>query len=206
MAAALTLWGMNDTPCCPKLASICETAALVVAALGLAGSLHLSIGLGLQACPLCIYERTFLMGVVAVLGLGGYVPALWKSGAAPWLALPLAVAGLGVAAFHVWLDMSEFMVCPLGIAGLGSAPLQSLLSYVLLFALLLITLFGPVTPADRGPAVARVLIAVALGAVLAYASCASGKGFPPPARPVEELRAEKASVQLKTCTPVKQGN
>jgi disulfide bond formation protein DsbB len=26
--------------------------------------------MGLKACPLCFYQRTFLMGLVAVLGMG----------------------------------------------------------------------------------------------------------------------------------------
>ena len=44
--------------------------SLLVALLALAGSLWLSIGLKLKACPLCFYQRTFVMGVVAVLGIG----------------------------------------------------------------------------------------------------------------------------------------
>jgi len=43
---------------------------LMFAALALIGSLWLSVGMGLKACPLCLYQRTFVMGVVAVLGIG----------------------------------------------------------------------------------------------------------------------------------------
>src|SRR5262249_42769858 len=45
-------------------------AAFGVAVLALVGSLALSLGLGLRACPLCFYQRTFVMGVMAVLGMG----------------------------------------------------------------------------------------------------------------------------------------
>ena len=44
--------------------------SLLVALLALAGSLWLSIGMKLKACPLCFYQRTFVMGVVAVMGIG----------------------------------------------------------------------------------------------------------------------------------------
>src|SRR5947209_7051199 len=45
-------------------------AALAVAVAGLGGSLFLSLGMHLKACPLCFYQRTFAMSLVAVLGMG----------------------------------------------------------------------------------------------------------------------------------------
>src|SRR5260370_8662109 len=45
-------------------------AALLVALIALAGSLWLSMGMGLKACPLCFYQRTFVMAPVAVLVFG----------------------------------------------------------------------------------------------------------------------------------------
>jgi disulfide bond formation protein DsbB len=44
--------------------------SLAVAVLALGGSIWLSVGMNLKACPLCLYQRTFVMGVVAVLGVG----------------------------------------------------------------------------------------------------------------------------------------
>lgn len=44
--------------------------AFVVATIALAGSLLLSLVLGLKACPLCFYQRTFIMSLVGVLGIG----------------------------------------------------------------------------------------------------------------------------------------
>ena len=39
-------------------------APLLVALLAVTGSLWLSIGMKLKACPLCFYQRTFVMGAV----------------------------------------------------------------------------------------------------------------------------------------------
>ncbi|MBM4072524.1 MAG: disulfide bond formation protein B [Planctomycetes bacterium] len=98
---------------------------LVVAALAMIGSLWLSVGMGLKACPLCLYQRTFVMGVVAVLGIGvltgpGHRKVL------NLLALPFAVAGFGVAAFHVFLEVTGKLECPGGVMAIGTAPQQSL--------------------------------------------------------------------------------
>src|SRR4051795_11619850 len=76
---------------------------LLVALVALAGSLWLSIGMGLKACPLCFYQRTFVMGVVAVMGIGLLTGRRYR-GVLNLLTLPLAVAGVAVAAFHVYLE------------------------------------------------------------------------------------------------------
>src|SRR5262245_300224 len=93
-------------------------AALAVAVLALAGSLVLSLGpdtlgLKLKACPLCLYQRTFVMGVVAVLGVG-LLAGPGRPGLLSLLALPLAVGALAVAGFHVRLELGEKLECPPG--------------------------------------------------------------------------------------------
>lgn len=103
--------------------------------LGTAGSVYLSVGMKLRACPLCFYQRSFVMAVASV-----YLMAAW-AGIQPsslWaiLAWPLGVAGLGVAAFHEWLVLRRVLECPRGVRGLGSAPLQSLLMFLVLVLLL----------------------------------------------------------------------
>jgi disulfide bond formation protein DsbB len=152
-------------------------AALVVAATGLGGSLYLSWGMGLKACPLCFYQRTFLMSLVAVLGVG-LAAGTAQPGRLGLLTLPLATAGLGVALFHVWLVVSDKLECPQGILGLGTAPGQSLAVYLLLFALLLAdVLLGK----PSGPRTWLVLASVlVLGGLLAVASCTSNPPMPPP--------------------------
>src|SRR5262249_12993545 len=125
---------VSPTPVSEAAPSSWTWAALVVALIGLAGSLFLSLGMSLKPCPLCFYQRTFMMSVVGVLGLG----LLTRAGAR-WLSLlvlPLAVAGLGVALFHVYLETAGKLECPEGVLGWGTAPQQSLAVFVVLTALL----------------------------------------------------------------------
>src|SRR5258708_36470513 len=89
---------------------------LLVALLALAGSLWLSIGMKLKACPLCFYQRTFVMGVVAVLGVGLLTGRRHRA-VLNLLALPLVVGALGVALFHVYLELTDKLECPAGVLG-----------------------------------------------------------------------------------------
>jgi disulfide bond formation protein DsbB len=143
-------------------------AALVVAIAALAGSLFLSMGMGLRACPLCFYQRTFVMSLVAVLGMG--LATRTAPSTLALLSLPLAVAGLGVALFHVSLEVTDKLECPAGVLGLGTAPQQSLSVYIVLCVLL--TLAVPRT--NRWSAGA----AAVLGILLAAASCTSNPPMP----------------------------
>ena len=166
-------------------------AAFALALAGLAGSLFLSLGMNLKACPLCFYQRTFAMSLVAVLGMG------LLTGVRPnhlgLLALPLAVAGLGVALFHVRLEITGKLECPRGVLGLGTAPKQSLAVFAVLFLLLLGGVLSG-EPAGRGKW-AALFGGVVLGALLAVASCTSNP--PPPAPP----KAPYADPHPEICRP-----
>jgi hypothetical protein len=144
--------------------------ALVVAAAGAAGSLYLSIGMGLKACPLCFYQRTFVMSVVAVLGVGLAVDRA-RADLLCLLCLPLSVAGLGVAAFHEYLVIDGALECPLGLLNVGTVPAQSVALFVVLTALLAV---GSI----RNAGVAAG--SVALGLLLAWGCVASAPPMPPP--------------------------
>jgi disulfide bond formation protein DsbB len=166
-------------------------AALLVATLGLAGSLFLSLGLGLQACPLCFYQRAFVMAVAAVLAAG----LLFQVGRTGELALPLAVAGLGVGAYHVALELTGSLECPAGVLSLGTAPQQSLVMFVLLSALLAAdALQQPAAvPGDRhlrGRATGLIVGAV-LGGLMTVASTVAN---PPPRRLPPEVYARPPEV------------
>lgn len=154
-----------------------EPAALVAALLTLVGSLYLSMGMGLVACPLCFYQRTFIMAVVGVLGVGWALRLPLPAGSLSLLSLPLSVAGLGVALVHCALVWTNVLACPVGILGLGTAPLQSLVAYAVVTALLL------PGAARRGlsalPAVPRILGLAALGAVFTLFSVLSSPKLPP---------------------------
>jgi disulfide bond formation protein DsbB len=117
--------------------------ALVAAAAASVGSLYLSLpeqwgvkwGMNLKACPLCFYERTFALSVFGVLVIGLCTKA-WRSGALSLLALPLAIGGLGVAIFHVYLELKGTLECPGGIGNVGTAPKQSLAILAVIVVLL----------------------------------------------------------------------
>jgi disulfide bond formation protein DsbB len=111
-------------------------AALVMSLVALGGSLYLSMGLHLRACPLCFYQRTFAMSLVAVLGTGLILHG-GRELRVSLLALPLATGGLGVALFHVFLELKGTLECPAGALAAGSAPQQSLVAFIALFAILL---------------------------------------------------------------------
>jgi disulfide bond formation protein DsbB len=155
----------------------------LIATATLAGSLWLSIGMGLKACPLCFYQRTFVMGVVAVLAIG------LLTGRQHWnvlnvLALPLAVGGFGVAAFHVSLELSGKLECPAGVQGIGTAPQQSLAAFAVL---LLLVGAGVVRSWSSMPSVRIASLAgIALGGLLTWGAVASAPPLPPaPKKPYE---------------------
>jgi disulfide bond formation protein DsbB len=156
--------------------------ALVVAVLGAAGSLWLSIGMGLKPCPLCFYQRSFMMSVVGVLGIG----LAFRAGRLGLLALPLATAGLGVALFHVYLEAQGKLECPRGILGLGTAPQQSLAMFVLLFFLIGVDVLRGIRVGESR--VTGLVSGLVLGGLFAVASCTSNPPVPLP--PEERSRPE----------------
>jgi disulfide bond formation protein DsbB len=141
---------------------------------GVAGSLWLTLGMNLKACPLCLYQRSFMMATAAVLTLGLFTE-LRRSPALLALALAPATAGLGVAAFHEYLEVTRALECPQGIAGLGTTTQQGLATYLALFALLFAAQFRhtPLLTAN----------AVVLGALLTFGMIKSAPPLPP--RPTE---------------------
>jgi disulfide bond formation protein DsbB len=155
----------------PPRSTIYAWTALLMGVVAVGGSLYLSSAhMGLKACPLCFYQRTFAMAVIGILviGLLSRVDATLLS----LLALPSAVGGLGVAIFHVYLVQTGKLECPKGLLDLGPAPVQSLAAYALMLFPLLADVF-------RARAVAG-LAAVVLGSVFVWASI-SFNPAPPPA-------------------------
>lgn len=142
---------------------------LMLAFAGTLGSLYLSMGMGLKACPLCFYQRTFVMAVLAVLVMGSL--ADWTQGGLfCLLCVPLAVGGLGVAAFHEYLVVTGKLECPQALLGLGTAPEQSLAMFA---ALTLAVLWCARTKLAWIPG------GVLLGLVLAWGCVASAPPMPP---------------------------
>lgn len=157
-------------------------AALGIATVGAAGSLWLSIGMGLKACPLCLYQRTFLLAALGVLAVGLLTEAR-HTGLLNALALPAATGGLGVAVFHEYLELTGKLECPAGILGLGTAPQQSLA----LFVVLLIVLAIPLLNKGRTLSLFVTAIGFVLGLVFALATIKSAPPMPsPPEKPYEQ--------------------
>jgi disulfide bond formation protein DsbB len=166
-------------------------AGAIFAGLTVLGSLYLSMGMGLAACPLCYYQRTFVMGAFAVLLLGASF-GLAKAVCLPMLALPMAMAALCVAGQHVWLEASGKMECPRGALNLGTAPQQSLGALALLSALLIA---GAIWTERPGNGWGPVAAGAGLGVALAIACLRSAS---PPPKPAPETYKEKPL----TCRPL----
>lgn len=109
--------------------------ALAMSFVGALASLLLTWTEGKTACPLCFYQRVFMMAVLGTLVIGVFLRDL-KPGRVSLLALPSAMGGFAVAVFHVNLVASGKLECPNGFFNLGSAPLQSLIAFTLVLLLL----------------------------------------------------------------------
>lgn len=169
--------------------------ALGIAVAGSLGSLLLSLGLGLRACPLCFYQRSFMMAVAVVLGFGWWLDRS-RCRSLALLATPLAVAGLGVAAFHEYLVVSSSLECPYGLLGLGSAPAQSLAVFLGLTICLCAAAVDRSAHDDR-TALSGLAVATSLGLMLAWASVASA----PPLPAAPNAPYDPVQQPLNTCRP-----
>jgi disulfide bond formation protein DsbB len=147
--------------------------------------------MSLKACPLCFYQRTFVMGVVAVLGIGA-LTGRRHSGVLNVLALPLAVAGVGVAAFHVYLELTGKLECPTGVMGTGTAPQQSLAALTVVLVLVLVGVAGSARLGETRVSVATA--ASLLGILLAWGAVASAPPLPP-------APTKAYTTPLDTCRP-----
>ena len=120
--------------------------AWLVATVAALGALFMSEVMGLAPCVLCWWQRIFMFPLVLILALGlfPFDPKVTR------YALPLAVIGLGLAAFHVLLTMGiipeALAPCRQGIPcktiqiewfGFVTIPLLSLFAFLTITGLLL---------------------------------------------------------------------
>jgi disulfide bond formation protein DsbB len=163
--------GAGDTKWCN---SILTWLAFPMALATLGGSLWLSLGMNLKACPLCYYQRTFIMGVVGVLMIG-LLSRARRGASLSALALPVATGGLGVALYHVYLELTGALECPLGIEGYGTAPQQSLAAFAALFIVLSLDAIR-----RRAAGGMTTVGGILLGALFAVGAVLSTAPLPPP--------------------------
>ena len=169
------------------------TAATIISAVGTSGSLFLSVGLGLKACPLCFYQRSFVMAVLAVLALGRILERS-RPGLICFLCVPLTWAGLGVAAFHEYLVLTNVLECPLALFGIGTAPAQSLFVFIALAVAVSAGAWCGREETRRQNA-STLISAALLGSVLAGACVKSS----PPLPPVPAAAYDAVKQPLDTC-------
>jgi disulfide bond formation protein DsbB len=117
-------------------------ALTLVAVVATAGSLSFSLGLGLVPCRLCWYQRILMYPLVVVGGVAALEgrAAVWKT------VLPLSVGGVGIAAYHVFLQVTPSAggSCEIGggctaiqypmLGGLLTIPRLSLVAFLLVSA------------------------------------------------------------------------
>ncbi len=152
--------------------------------------------MGLKACPLCFYQRTFVMGVVGILAVG-LLAGPRHHAILNVLALPLAVGGVGVALFHVYLELTGKLECPAGLLGFGTAAQQSLAALTILLAVVII---GAVRGRDaEARAIPASAVAVLVGLLLAWGAVASAPPMPP-------VPTKAYDTPLDICRPPFRGN
>src|SRR5450631_4118519 len=98
----------------PDRKSLWIALALFTSVVGVVGSLYLSVAMELKACPLCFYQRAFIMATATTLFFGLSLRGVPSAALTP-LALASAVAGGGIAAFHVYIDAKGILECPIGV-------------------------------------------------------------------------------------------
>lgn len=80
----------------PNRAPLALTLAFLIALAATLSALFIGEVLGKMPCTLCWYQRIAMFPLVVILG----VAALRDDTAARWTAVPLALAGLALAAWH----------------------------------------------------------------------------------------------------------
>jgi disulfide bond formation protein DsbB len=157
-----------------------------------------TLGKHLKACALCFYQRTFAFASFGVLFIGLLTGAR-RTGAVGVIALPLALAGLAVAGFHVWLEHNGTLECPKGLAEIGTAPQQSLAGFGVLTLFLL---FDAIRNSAGGAyGFGSILMALILAAAFAYGCIVSAP--PLPKEPTSPYDSETQPLEM--CRPPYKG-
>ena len=123
----------------------------LVAAVGTAGSLYFSLGLGLVPCELCWYQRILLYPLAVVLG----VATLDDRPRVARTVLPLSGLGVVVAAYHVLLQLRPTLEATCSVGGGCSSILYPMAGGLLTIPRLSLAAFALVTALTLGAWAAR---------------------------------------------------
>src|SRR5258706_8700753 len=96
----------------PGLQRLWTPLAFGIALIGVVGSLYLSLGLELKACPLCFYQRAFIMAVKAGPCPGFVLARVVRGGAAPPATWPAAAGEGRVGVFPLFRAAGRFGASP----------------------------------------------------------------------------------------------
>lgn len=131
-----------------------------VAVTAMAGSLYYSEVVGFVPCKLCWFQRICMYPLAVLLTVG----ALRRDRDVRWYALPLAVVGMGIAAYHAWLQAfppaggSGFCTADAPCTdrhvwelGFVSIPFMALTAFAFVTAMLVVA--RPAPPSPRTPEV-----------------------------------------------------
>jgi disulfide bond formation protein DsbB len=150
--------------------------ALLAALIAALGSLWLTLGMELKACPLCLYQRACIFCVVGVLTVGMMAQER-SAGLVALMGLGPAAAAVGVCGFQNYLEHVGKLECPPGIGNIGTAPQQALVAESIVLLILLLASL---------PRLITAVISIALGAVLAALMIQTGPPLPKvPEKPYE---------------------
>ena len=84
-------------------------AGFLICAGLMAAALYFQYGMKLEPCPLCIFQRLFVIGVGLILLAGAlHNPGRLGRRLYGWLAALTAALGAGVAGRHVWIENLPF--------------------------------------------------------------------------------------------------
>ncbi len=184
-----------ENPSRSAFAAVSGLLAFGVAMMGSVGSVYLSIGLGLKACPLCFYQRSFMMAAAVSLLMSFWLDGV-RSTRSCLVALPFAWAGLVVAAFHEYLVLNSKLECPPALFGWGDGPAQSLAVFCVLTA---VCVAGAIAnrrnSAKQG--IPSILVAILVGVGVAGACIASAPPLPP--KPIQPYDSSKQPFDM--CRP-----
>ena len=184
-----------ENPSRSAFAAVSGLLAFGVAMMGSVGSVYLSIGLGLKACPLCFYQRSFMMAAAVSLLMSFWLDGVHSTRSCR-VALPFAWAGLVVAAFHEYLVLNSKLECPPALFGWGDGPAQSLAVFCVLTA---VCVAGAIAnrrnSAKQG--IPSILVAILVGVGVAGACIASAPPLPP--KPIQPYDSSKQPFDM--CRP-----
>jgi disulfide bond formation protein DsbB len=184
---------MSSQPLNDRIAdsSVAVWAAMLSALVASLGSLWLTIGMDLEAGPLCLCQRTCVLVAVGILAVG-LLMRDQIAGRVGAMAMPIAVAALGIGGIQVFLEYTGKLECPKGIMDVGSAPQQAVVAEAILLLFLLLS---------ARTRAAAAFTSIVMGAVVAWLLFATSPKLEVPTKAYNPGKLTKCRVPFVESTP-----